>query len=89
MAKRFLIFNTYEQALAADSAVCDLLRDRDGNKGSQWAGVSIRNDGLFGVFWDTSCVAVFGPAENNVLDTEIISSDNKSNWSTYVPPSTT
>lgn len=84
--RQFLLFSTYESAKAADTSVCDLLRVRDGNKGSRWAGVSIRNDGKFGVFWDTPCIAVFGPPQNNVLDTEILSQDGQSNWTDYTPP---
>ena len=86
MTRQFKLFSTYEAAQSGDASVCNLLRVRDGSRASQWAGVSVRDDGSFGVFWDSPCVDVFGSAEDNFLDTEIIAEDGTSNWKGYLPP---
>ncbi len=81
--KSFLTFASYEEAKRADATVCQFLRDRDGSKGSQWAGVSRRTDGTFGIFWDQPVFDALGLAAN---DTEVLDADGKSNWSDYTTP---
>jgi hypothetical protein len=79
-----MMARSYDAALALDARVCAFLRERDGSRGSQWAGVSVRDDGRFGVFFSQECVDALG---DNLpkLDNEVFT-DGVSNWANYVPP---
>ena len=66
--RKFLTFATAEEALAADQAVCRYLREKDGNKGTQWSGVSVRDGDppTYGILWAGPVAEVFGqPPEDN------------------------
>lgn len=83
-AKQFMLADSLAAAIDLDRAVCAFLHVRDGSKASQWAGVSQRTDGQFGVFYAQECADALGfnlPA----LDTEIVAA-GVPNWADYVPP---
>ncbi|CAB4172027.1 hypothetical protein UFOVP1007_16 [uncultured Caudovirales phage] len=82
--RQFMLSASYDAALALDRAVCAFVRNEDGSKGSQWAGVSRRTDGKFGVFFSQECADALG---DNLpkLDDEVVT-EGASNWADYVPP---
>lgn len=85
--QRYMLADSYETAEALDATVCQFLRVRDGSKGTQWAGISQRADGRFGVLYAEDCAAALGqnlPA----FDVEKFDKDGESNWSAYVAPTT-
>ncbi len=83
--RQFMLCPTEPAARALDSQILAVLRVRDGSKAGQYAGVSVRDDGQFGVLLDERLVPV-DIAAAQVLDTEVLTADGTSNWSDYVPP---
>lgn len=81
--RQYMMARSYDAATALDAQVCAFLRERDGSRGSQWAGVSVRDDGRFGVFYSQECADALG---DNLpkLDDEVFTEAGVSNWADYV-----
>ena len=79
--RKFVICPDYDAALAVEHAALDWLHENGQLRCNAWAGVSVRDDGTFGVLWGAPVEAALGELP---LDTETIT-DGASNWADYVP----
>jgi hypothetical protein len=79
--RQFLLADSYDAAIALDNSIVWAHGMTNCNA---WAGVSVRSDGQFGVFYDAKYCAFLLPSFE--LDTEVLDKDGASNWSDYVPP---
>ena len=86
--RTFILCDSADHANTVDTLIMDFLRERDNAKGGQWSGIFVRDDGIFGILWDSPGSDVFGNAEDDpliILDEEVVAEDGASNWSTFVP----
>ena len=84
-SRQFVLCPSYEDALAVETAALDWLHSSGAVNCNGWAGVSVRDDGEFGVLWGEPVREALG--DGLELDTEAIDAETgESNWSDFVPP---
>ena len=81
--RQFVLCPSYEDALVVETAALDWLHANGAVNCNGWAGVSVRDDGEFGVFWGEPVREALG--DGLELDTEAVT-DGVSNWGEFVPP---
>jgi len=82
-SRQFVLCPDYDSALVVETAALDWLHESGQLRCNAWAGVSVRDDGAFGVLWGEPVRAALG--DGLELNTEVLGEDGASNWADYVP----
>ena len=94
--RRFLVCSTLDHAAFLDQFALEYLRDTRGVQAAEWSGVYVRDDGAFGVEWESPLTELLGPVidedtkavllpvEDEVIT--LIGDLRESNWNKLLPP---
>lgn len=59
--RKFLVCDSLEHAAFLDGFALEFMRDTRGIQAAEWSGVYVRDDGTFGVEWESPLTELLGP----------------------------